>query len=153
NTAVCFVALVLICSSATAQNLFVEASDGSSIIYEFAPAGVRSIFASGLSYPSGLIFDSAGNLFAAVNGAIYKFTPEGVRTTFAVGFNLPKLAFDRAGNLLVSDLSTGAIFKFTPNGPNSTFVSLFNTTTGLACDLAANLLVTAYAIGVHARTP
>src|SRR6266487_539693 len=149
---VCLGAVSLICSSALAQNLFVADSGGSGNIYEFTPAGVRSIFASGLSYPSGLIFDSAGNLFAAVNGTIYKFTPAGVRTTFAVGFNLPKLAFDRGGNLFVSDLGTGAIFKFGPNGTKSTFASGLNTTTGLACDSAGNLFVSEYGSGVKGGT-
>ena len=66
---------------------------------------MRSTFASGLNDPSGLAFDSAGNLFVAdaVSGAVYKFTPAGVRTTFASGLSYPNgLAFDRAGNLFVA---------------------------------------------------
>src|SRR6266581_3988983 len=77
----CLGAVILICSSAPAQNLFVSASDGSGNIYEFTPAGVRSTFASGLNYPQGLAFEKAGNLFVAAGGAIYKLTPAGVRTT------------------------------------------------------------------------
>src|SRR6266566_4101932 len=80
----CLGALILICSSAPAQNLFVSAGN----IYEFTPAGVRSTFASGLDGPEGLAFDSAGNLFVAdtfTSGAIYKFTPDGMRSTFALG--------------------------------------------------------------------
>ncbi len=74
---------------AEAQNLFVsDFSRGN--IYEFTPTGTRNTFASGLSYPQGLAFDSAGNLFEADrSGNIYKFTPGGVRSTFASGLNIP----------------------------------------------------------------
>ncbi len=92
---VCLGAIILICSSAPAQNLFV--GDGSSNnIYEFTPTGVRSTFASGIS--GALAFDKSGNLFAAAggSGAIYKFTPNGVPTTFASGF-------DGNGTLLASN--------------------------------------------------
>ena len=71
-----------------AGNLFVATGDtdlyefpinGSGKIYKFTPAGGQSTFASGLDLPSGLAFDSAGNLFvqrdsldevSPVNGAM-----------------------------------------------------------------------------------
>jgi hypothetical protein len=80
---VCLGAIILICSSAPGQNLFVSSDAGGGNIYEFTPNGVRSTFASGLT--GALAFDKAGNLFVADrgNGAIYKITPAGLRTTFA----------------------------------------------------------------------
>ena len=50
-----------------AGNLFVaEVRSGRvTAIYKFTPAGVRTTFASGLTYPCALAFDSAGNLFVA----------------------------------------------------------------------------------------
>src|SRR5262249_17850960 len=53
--------------------------------------GLRSIFASGLTYPNGLAIDSGDNLFVGEShweqqtlvGSILKITPSGVRTTFA----------------------------------------------------------------------
>src|SRR5436190_23766018 len=88
---VCLATLILICSSAPAQNLFM--SDGYSgishtlgHIYNFTSNGASSTFASGLDGPEGLAFDSAGNLFtASFLGNIYKFTPGGARSTFASG--------------------------------------------------------------------
>src|SRR5438876_8898624 len=123
---VCFGALSLICSSASAQNLFVSDYVGGNID-ELAPAGVRSTFASGVS--GALAFDRAGNLFVSA-GAIYKFTPAGVRSTFVSGIS-GALACDSAGNLFVafgdSDNKefpingSGKIYKFTPDGVRTTF--------------------------------
>src|SRR4029453_1236673 len=120
STAVCLSALSLICSSASAQNLF--AVDVQGPIYgnidEFTPNGVRSTVASGLNDPVGLAFDHAGNLFVAdaASRAIYKLTPAGVRTTFASGLSARGLTFDSAGNLFVADAGSGAVYKFTPAG-------------------------------------
>src|SRR5713101_2695245 len=67
-----------------------ESDLGSGNIYEFTPVGTRSTFASGLNGPTGLAFDSSGNLFAADNsGNIYEFTPGGTRSTFASGLIAP----------------------------------------------------------------
>jgi glucose/arabinose dehydrogenase len=102
----CLAVISLICSRASAQNLFaVDAVQGNyGNIDEFTPNGVRSTFAFGLNYPAGLAFDQAGNLFVADGGAIYKFTPAGVRTTFALGLSNPAgLAFDSAGNLFAAE--------------------------------------------------
>jgi sugar lactone lactonase YvrE len=143
SRSVCLGAVILICSSAPAQNLFVSVSDaGGGKIFEFTPDGVQSTFASGLN-PGGLAFDSAGNLFVVGDGpAIYKFTPEGVRSTFALGLSSPSaLAVDRAGNLFVADLGVGAILKFTPEGVRTTFASGLADPAGLAFDNAGNLFV------------
>jgi hypothetical protein len=132
--AVCAGAVMLISTSAQAQNLFVSdyANDtvGSGNIYEYMPSGVQSTFASGLSGPAGLAFNSAGDLFEAdeLSGNIYEFTPGGVQSAFASGLPNPNgLAFDSAGNLFVSCLGgqagTQIIVKITPSGVQSTFAS------------------------------
>jgi sugar lactone lactonase YvrE len=143
---VAFGALILSCSSASAQNLF--ATDYLSID-EFTPNGVQSIFASGLNNPLGLAFDRAGNLFVADTGtytgtgAVYKFTPAGVRTTFASSLNFPRaLAFDSQGNLFVAADET-TIYKFTPSGARTTFATVQSGAYGLAFDRAGNLFVAA----------
>jgi sugar lactone lactonase YvrE len=151
----CIGALILICSSAAGQNLFVSANDANGgYIYEFTRDGVRSTFASGLSNPQGLAFDGAGNLFVADIdisgiGSIYKFTRSGLRTTFATGLNLPAgLAFDSAGNLFVAtawDSSSGGhVYKFTPDGVRTIFASGMDVAVGLAFDRSGNLFVTAW---------
>jgi sugar lactone lactonase YvrE len=136
----CLAIISLICSSASAQNLFAVDLDNGNID-EFTPNGVRSTVAFGLNYPAGLAFDQAGNLFVADGGAIYKFTPAGVRTTFASGLSPSGLTFDSAGNLVVADGGSGAVYKFTPAGVRTTFASGLSQANGLAFDRAGNLFV------------
>src|SRR5262249_35991982 len=71
--AACLGAVILICSSASAENLFVSAyittpseilTDASfGAIVEFTWDGQQSIFARGLTQPGDVAFDSTGNLF------------------------------------------------------------------------------------------
>jgi hypothetical protein len=87
-------------------------------VYKFTPIGLRSIFASGLTYPNGLAIDSADNLFVAdvhweqqtLAGSILKITPSGVRTTFASRI-VAAMAFQRnlAPNLRRMILTATAI--------------------------------------------
>src|SRR6266480_4025799 len=90
-------ALLPISVLAASGDLF-AADNGSNTIFKFAPAGTGSTFASGLSGPFGLAFDSSGNLFEADynSGSIFKFTPAGTKSPFAAGLSNPTgLAFER----------------------------------------------------------
>ena len=150
NRSVCFGAVILICSSAAAQNLFVSARDDSGgKILKFTWDGVQSTRASGLRQPQGLAFDSEGNLFVAdlgtgvVTGSvIYKIKPTGVAgSIFASGLDFPiDLAFDSSGNLFVADYGSGHVYKLKPDGARTIFASL-SAPEGLAFDSAGNLFV------------
>ncbi|PYK69417.1 MAG: hypothetical protein DME45_02285 [Verrucomicrobia bacterium] len=133
-------------------NLFVSqksqnSNESDGVILEFAPDGSRKVFASNLSHPQGLAFDSAGNLYVAAptRDAILKFTPDGKRTTFASGLFKPhRLAFDAFGDLFVTDIAANSIFEISPSGVVST-VEEFPTTgvvNDLAFDSLGNLFVT-----------
>ena len=89
---VCVGVVMLICSSVQAQNLFVAnygnyGNQGNNTISEFTPGGVQSTFASGLSWPAALAFNSTGDLFEMDwgSGTICEFTPGGVQSTFGSG--------------------------------------------------------------------
>ena len=138
----------ILASSAQAQHLFVESGLAAfgGYILEFTPDGVQSTFATGLSYSSGLAFNSAGDLFAAdftPSGSFYEFTPGGVRSTFASGLPGPiALAFNSAGNLFVTTYD-GAILEITPGGAQSFFAGVSGMGGGLALafDSAGDLFV------------
>ena len=95
----CLGAVILICGSASAQNLLVSGNarlkncrPSCGVIYKFSWDGGPSIFAVGLNTPGDVAFDSARNLFFMdYNGdelfgkaAVYKITPNGVRTIQAM---------------------------------------------------------------------
>jgi DNA-binding beta-propeller fold protein YncE len=87
---------------------------------------VQTTFASGLSGPNGVAFNSAGNLFELdlYSGNINEFTPGGAESTFASGLTTATaLAFDSADNLFVANNANGSIYEFTPGGVQSTFAT------------------------------
>jgi sugar lactone lactonase YvrE len=105
---------------------------GEAAVYKITPNGVRTTFASGLSYPASIAVDRAGNLFVTDydRGIIYEYKPIGKRAVFASGLNHPVgMAFNSAGNLFVADNSIGniyqgRIYEYKPNGLRGTFAVL-----------------------------
>lgn len=126
---------------ATRQALFLTGMSSGNV-YRFA-GGTGSTFASGLSRPVGLAFDSTANAYVGDvgNGNIYKFTPGGVQSTFVSGSAPASLAVDGADNVYVAITISGDILKFSPSGEESTFASGLNTPSGMTFDSAGNLYV------------
>jgi uncharacterized repeat protein (TIGR03803 family) len=121
-----------------------EADTGSGRILEFTPAGVESVFFSGLNEPTGLAFDASSNLYVSTfaNGTITEITPAGIASPFALGLSKPwGVAFDSGGNLYVAASGSGQILKFTPAGVQSTIASGLSQPLGLAFDAFGNLFV------------
>lgn len=158
----CLGAAILICSSASAQNLFVSGTDArGGEIFKFTWDGKQNIFASGLYKPWDMAFDSAGNLFFVDyeilddgggglrgNAAIYKITPNGALTIFASRLSYPSnLAVDRASNVFVADYDHGIIYKYKPTGSRATFASGLHHPVGMAFNSAGNLFVVDNSIG------
>lgn len=149
SRAACLGAVILICSSASAQNLFVSGSDArGGEIFKFTWDGGQSIFASGLYKPWDMAFDSAGNLFfvdyeilddggGGLRGdaAIYKITPNRTLTIFASRLSYPSyLAVDRTGNVFVADYDNGIIYKYKPTGSRAIFALGLHHPVGMAFD-------------------
>ena len=161
-------AIFALVTAAHAQNLYVSAQPHE--ILEYTPSGTQSVYASGLSHPRGLAFDSIGNLFAAEIlevdnhdiGRVLKFNLRNHVSTVgsAAFFTFEGLATDIAGNAYVmatddrSPTAAGTIYKFTPDGERIVFGSVPGTPDalqanwGLAFDSAGNL----YAADGNAQT-
>src|SRR4051812_28125110 len=87
------------------------------------------------------------------SNTIFKFTRTGVKSTFTTDLFQPEsLAFDRQGNLFVTDLEncvpTGDscvppshVYRFSPSGQRSTFATIASQVFGLAFDGSDNLFV------------
>src|SRR6266436_6455747 len=163
-------AIFALVTAGHAQNLYVSAQTPGTganhhSILEFTPDGQQSTYASRLSFPRGLAFDSLGNLFAAETlspaddvevGKVLKFNLNNKATTLgsAAQFFFEGLAIDIAGNVYVmgtdtSPTAAGTIFKFTPSGEWIVFGSVPGdpdnpvSNFGLAFDSTGNLYATA----------
>jgi sugar lactone lactonase YvrE len=97
------------------------------------------------NFPSGIAFDSAGNLFVADtgNGSIRKVAPAAVVTTFAGGsrrggnddgtgmeatFGSPKgLAIDAVDNIYITDTRNHTVRKITPTASTTTLAGKLET--------------------------
>jgi hypothetical protein len=139
---VCTGIILLVASSALAQNLFVS-TYGTGRIYEFTPNGVQSTFVSGaLTGAQGMAFNNSGNLFVANGHIISEFTPDGTRSIFASGLSIESsgMAFNSEGDLFVAN--NNVITEITPSGTQSTFASSFGAEFyGLAFNSAGDLFV------------
>ncbi|HEV2318870.1 MAG TPA: PEP-CTERM sorting domain-containing protein [Verrucomicrobiae bacterium] len=138
-------ALFLAGHAACAQNLFVGDYNSQSVL-EYS-GGTQSTFATGLDYPTGLAFDSSGNLFEGdqFSGHIYEWAAGGTtRTAFASGLTQPGvLAFNSAGDLFVN-LDGVSVDEFSPAGVIINTLTGFNQAAGLAFDSLGNLYVANY---------
>lgn len=115
-------------------------------ITKIAPNGTATQFATGLTTPRGMSFDSAGNLFVATGTTITEITPGGTASTFDSGYSVAyDVAFDHDGNLYADDFLSATVTKYvgesTSHGLFAT-VTGGGTTYGLAFDSQDDLFVT-----------
>lgn len=121
-----------------ATNVVFSYSTDPDLLHPFEVGTLAASATAGLGEPSGVVADSAGNVYVAdrLHHRIRKITPAGVVTTFvgsgvagfldgtgtAARFESPSgIAIDSAGNLYVADEFNHRIRKITPAGEVSSF--------------------------------
>jgi hypothetical protein len=122
----------------SAGNLYAGAYDGN--IYKFTPNGSRSVYAPG-TFALSMAFDQSGNLYTVAFGStVTEISTNGTKSTFATGLaDTFGLAFDRVGNLYVTEGPDAAIKEIATNGTQTTFASGLGDPVGLAFDGTGNL--------------
>jgi len=104
-----------------------ETNYQSSTVEAYSPRGKDRGAVGSPSFPTGLAFDKAGNLYVSnddpSNYLIQKIAPNGTVTVFAkTGLGGPHgLAFDKSGNLYVANIDSDTIVSFTPAGVGTVF--------------------------------
>jgi sugar lactone lactonase YvrE len=130
---------------------------GSQTVMKYTPAGVGSVFATGLQGGETLAFDSHDNLYVGnlSNHTIVRYTPQGTPSLFATtGGDMYGMTFDPLGNLYASFFYSGTVERFAPNGTHSIFASGMTNPTGLAFDSAGDLYVGDWATAdIHRFSP
>ena len=127
-----------------------ESNYGSNTIEKFSLTGSDLGVFGRPATPTGLVFDTAGNLYVSSDDpagySIEKFTPGGSVSIFATsGLSGPHaLVFDKAGNLYVANARDNTIEKFTPDGVGTVFADAddgLENPLDLAFDTAGTLFV------------
>jgi uncharacterized protein (TIGR03437 family) len=137
----------------SAGNVYIV-DGGASRVWKASPAGVITTAAGGPNingdggpatsaqvFPSGVAFDSAGNMYISGN-ALRKVTPAGIISTVAQ-VNASNVAVDGAGNVYLADILSAVIRKVDPAGNVTTVAGSgkqgFTPDGGRAVDAALSL--------------
>ena len=114
-------------------------------IFKIDPAGRVQPFVSDLMNPTGIAFNSLGEMFVSSrhDGSIYKISSYGEKSIYAKGMGVATgIAFDHDDNLYVGD-RTGTIFKIDPKREIFVFATIEPSVSAyhLAFDEEQNLFV------------
>jgi DNA-binding beta-propeller fold protein YncE len=94
---------------------------------DVTPGGAQLMVAAGLSYPTGVAVDGAGDVFIADagNGQVVEVTPGGIQTTVpATVLGSPQgVAVDGAGDVFIADAGNQQVVEVTPSGVQTTVPS------------------------------
>lgn len=112
--------------------------------------GERSVLASISGSPAGLACDAAGFVYVSdYKDSIYRVSPSGDISVYAKGLHTPTgIAFDRKGNLLVTNRSSGEIVRVESDGNSSIIARGLRTPVGVVEHVDGSLYVANYGFGI-----
>ncbi|MGC9329986.1 MAG: virginiamycin B lyase family protein, partial [Candidatus Hinthialibacter sp.] len=111
---------------------------GADTINKVHPNGIIEPYAVGVRNPSGLAFSPDGALYvcnsAMGESGVYRIDENGDASIFVEPFSdsLSGMAFDRDGNLYVTDENSGYLYRISPEGESIIFARNIGATAGLA---------------------
>ncbi len=128
---------------------FYQSNIASGVVTRFGVDGSRTDVATGLTSPTGLGFDSSGNLLInQCGGATLRLDPAGqtIGTISSPAFNCPNgIAVDESDNVYICSFNNGSLIKAAPDGTTSTLASIPGGVCGhLVYDGNGSLYVAAY---------
>ena len=122
-----------------------QVGDTSAKVLGFDLSGTQTAAISGFTTPTGLAFDSSGNLYVAdfATGQINKFSSSGASLgAFASGLNSPtEITFDSAGDLFVSNTFANGVEEFSPSGLDLGVFASLSSPRGIAIDSQGRIYV------------
>ena len=104
-------------------------------------ASLGTILFSISAHAGRMAFDAAGNLFRAAMSRDRQIHARWQKEHLRRWASPEHLAFDRSGDLFVSDRNNESILKFTPDGKKSTFATGIKYPVDLTFDDKSNLFV------------
>jgi DNA-binding beta-propeller fold protein YncE len=133
--------------------LYVGEKNGTDIIGISSASNTHGQFVKNINFPTGMVFDSAGNLYVAINsgnntnGTIEKYSSSGapLGTIVSAGtLNQPQgLAMDKSGNLYVANNGANSVVEYSSSGTLIRTITGLNKPTGLTFDSSGNKLYVA----------
>ncbi|MCC5466647.1 NHL repeat-containing protein [Pelosinus baikalensis] len=112
--------------------------------------GQRSVLASISGSPAGLACDAAGFVYVSdYKDSIYRVSPSGDISVYAKGLHTPTgIAFNRKGDLLVTNRSSGEIVRVESGGKSSIIARGLHTPVGVVEHADGSLYVANYGYGI-----
>ena len=135
------------------SNLYIPDSANSRLVKLAAPvagSATATVLTTGVSTPTSVAMDGAGNLYVAASGnSVVELSAAGALTTLSTGglsFSNVGVAVDGAGNVYTADAANNRIVWFPAGGPAQVFFtgSALNKPYGLVSDSLGNLYVANY---------
>lgn len=133
-------------------NIYASRYVGSTIT-KITPAGLTSIFATGISQANGSAFDSKGNLYVPSNisnGWIAKVSATGIVDTVIRGISFPTaVLFENDTTMLISSYQSNRIYRAFTSGSYSILYSGngMNGPVGMVYDTNGDLIIANYTDG------